>query len=158
MVICQPSPVHAAQAMGAPWVRWVSAEGLERIPHPGGITLICLSRKPWQFLNMPARCGQEAQETRKRRKVRKSESWKLSGNTCSEGGKRSRMLFCCTSYTNTHFLYAKQVVCALKTSETSHTTISFCLHSGSGPTSPTLMHVTYVGFLGVFPTLLASEM
>ena len=32
VVICQPPPVRAAQAMGAPWVRWVSAEGSERIP------------------------------------------------------------------------------------------------------------------------------
>ena len=68
------------------------------------------------------------------------------------------MLFFCTSYTNTHFIYAERVVCALKTSETSHSCISFCLRSDSGPTGPTPMHIAYVGFLGGFPMSLASEM
>ena len=106
-LICQLPPVCAAQAMGAPWVRWVSAEGSERIPHPGRITLICLnclSRKPQRFLNLPACCGREAQETKKRRKSGKSESWKLSGNTCSEEGNEAG---CYSSVlaTLTHSLY-----------------------------------------------------
>ena len=94
-LICQPPPVCAAQAMGAPWVGWVSTGGSKQIPHPGGITLTCLSWKPQQFPNLPARCGWEARETRKSRKsgsweVGKSESWKLSGNTCSEGGNEAK--------------------------------------------------------------------
>ena len=98
-MICQPPPVCAAQAMGAPWVRWVSAEGSERIPCLGGITLICLnclSRKPRWFLNLLARCGREAQEMRKRWKSGKSESWKVRKSESWKVGKseteRKRLL------------------------------------------------------------------
>ena len=72
-------------------------------------------------------------------------------------GKWIGILFCSSSYTNIWFLYAKRVVCVLKTWKTSHDHISFCLHSNSGMTDPTLMCVAYVGFLGIFLTLLMSE-
>ena len=72
-------------------------------------------------------------------------------------GKLIGILFCWTSYTNTHFLYTKRVVCVLKTSRTSHNYISFCCALTPSPTGPTPMCVAYVRFLGVFPMLLASE-
>src|ERR1700679_3699123 len=121
-MICQTSPVRAAQAKDSTLGPLTKRRRVGAGPALGRDCLNCLNRKPRQFPMVPARCGRKARENERRSR----KSGKADESPCSEGGNNEKLYSFELATQIQSFYMLKELVCALKTSQTSHTTTSFC--------------------------------
>src|ERR1700722_14723307 len=86
-VICQTSPVRAAQAKDSTLGPLTKRRRVGAGPTRGRDSEYCLNRKPRQFPMVPARCGRKTRENERRSR----KSGKADESPCSEGGNKEKL-------------------------------------------------------------------